>query len=72
VKDRLAQIDLIILKMALVEFQAFKSIPGKVTINEYLEVAKSYSTDKSKEFINGILDRMMNDLKKSGKINKTD
>ena len=54
--DRIASIDKIILRMALSELIAFPSIPIKVTINEYLEIAKLYSTPKSKQFINGVLD----------------
>jgi transcription antitermination protein NusB len=68
--ERVAVIDMIILKMALCELILFPSIPTKVTLNEYVEVAKMYSTDKSKDFINGILDRLMKKLHKEGKINK--
>jgi len=69
--DRLALIDTIALKMAIAELLYFPSIPIKVTINEYVEMVKNYSTDKSKEFINGILDKVMNELKKAGRINKS-
>ena len=58
-KDRIAEIDTIILKMAICEFLKFPSIPFKVTINEYLEIAKEYSTPKSSIFINGILDSLV-------------
>lgn len=58
-KDRIAEIDTIILKMAICEFLKFPSIPFKVTINEYLEIAKEYSTPKSSIFINGILDNLV-------------
>jgi len=68
--DRLAIIDMILLKMALAEFLYFPTIPTKVTLNEYLEVSKQYSTPKSKDFINGILDRLMKELITEGKINK--
>lgn len=68
--DRLAIIDMILLKMALAEFLYFPTIPTKVTLNEYLEVSKQYSTPKSKDFINGILDRLMKSLEAEGKINK--
>jgi transcription antitermination protein NusB len=61
-KDRIAVIDLILLKMAISEFLYFESIPTKVTINEYVELSKDYSTPKSREFINGILDSLLNDL----------
>lgn len=68
--ERLAIIDMILLKMALAEFLYFPTIPTKVTLNEYLEVSKLYSTPKSKDFINGILDRLMKALEAEGKINK--
>ncbi len=68
--ERLAIIDMILLKMALAEFLYFPTIPTKVTLNEYLEVSKQYSTPKSKDFINGILDRLMKALEAEGKINK--
>lgn len=68
--DRVAIIDMILLKMALCELLEFKSIPAKVTLNEFVEISKLYSTDKSKEFINGILDRLFKKLDKEGKINK--
>ncbi|REG88075.1 transcription antitermination factor NusB [Winogradskyella sediminis] len=57
--ERLASLDGVLLKMALCEFQKFPSIPHKVTINEYLEIAKEYSTPKSSIFINGILDKIV-------------
>ncbi len=56
--ERVAVIDMILMKMALCEMLFFETIPGNVTINEYVEVAKNYSTDKSKEFINGVLDTL--------------
>jgi N utilization substance protein B len=64
--ERLAVIDMILLKMATCEFINFETIPATVTINEYVDIAKNYSTAKSKEFINGVLDRVMNDLIESG------
>ncbi len=57
--ERLASLDGVLLKMALCEFQKFPSIPTKVTINEYLEIAKEYSTPKSSLFINGVLDKIL-------------
>jgi N utilization substance protein B len=69
--DRIAEIDTIILKMAICEFLKFPSIPVKVTINEYLEIAKEYSTPKSSIFINGILDNLIKDLKNENKLVKT-
>jgi N utilization substance protein B len=68
--DRIAEIDTIILKMAICEFLKFPSIPVKVTLNEYLEVAKEYSTPKSSIFINGILDNLVKELQTSGRIIK--
>jgi len=68
--DRVAIIDMILLKMALCELTNFSTIPTKVTLNEFVEISKKYSTDKSKDFINGILDRLMKQLNKDGKINK--
>ncbi len=69
-KDRIADIDMIILKMGISEFLYFPSIPVRATINEYLEVSKEYSTPKSSIFINGILDKMVKDLKAEDKLNK--
>jgi len=68
--DRVAVIDMILLKMALCELMEFPTIPTKVTLNEFVEISKLYSTDKSKDFINGILDRLMKQLNKEGKIQK--
>lgn len=69
-KDRIAGIDSILLKMAICEFMKFPSIPVKVSINEYLEIAKEYSTPKSSIFINGILDKLSKEYKMDEKINK--
>lgn len=69
--DRIAEIDTIILKMAICEFLKFPSIPIKVTINEYLEIAKEYSTPKSSIFINGILDNLVKEFQAEDKIKKT-
>ncbi|RZP06703.1 MAG: transcription antitermination factor NusB [Flavobacteriales bacterium] len=68
--DRIAQIDLILLQMCLTEFLYFKSIPLKVSINEYLEIAKEYSSKKSNVFINGILDKLSKKLSDEGLIKK--
>ncbi len=68
--DRVAIIDMILLKMAISELMIFTTIPTKVTLNEFVEISKLYSTDKSKDFINGILDRLMKQLEKEGKIKK--
>ncbi|KAA9331287.1 transcription antitermination factor NusB [Hymenobacter busanensis] len=69
--ERVALLDKIILKMALCEMHLFRSIPVKVTINEYIEISKLYSTPKSKQFINGILDKLAQDLMASGAIRKS-
>lgn len=68
--DRLAKTDVILMNMAIVEALDFPSIPVKVTMNEYIEISKFYSTPKSKGFINGILDKIFAQLKNEGKINK--
>ena len=62
-KDRIAVLDMILLKLAISEFLYFPSIPSKVTINEYLEIAKEYATPKSSTFINGILDVISKEIK---------
>ena len=59
------------MQMSLTEILEINDIPVKVTINEYIEISKYYSTQKSKSFINGILDSLLFDLKNEGKINKT-
>jgi N utilization substance protein B len=69
--ERIAEIDTIILKMAICEFLKFPSIPIKVTINEYLELAKEYSTPKSSIFINGILDNLVKEYQAANKLNKS-
>lgn len=69
-KDRIAQMDLVLLKMAIAELLNFPSIPERVTLNEYLEIAKEYSTPKSSIFINGILDKLVREYKEEGKLNK--
>ena len=68
--DRIAMMDVILMKMSLSEMLYFTSIPIKVTINEYLEIAKEFSTPKSNSFINGILDKILEDLQKQNKIKK--
>lgn len=69
--DRIAFMDFLILEMAIAEAIEFPFIPTKVTINEYLEIAKSYSTEKSRIFINGLLDKIFKHLKLTDKIRKT-
>ena len=68
--DRIAMIDTLLMKMAITEFINFSSVPVKVTINEYLEISKEFSTPKSNSFINGILDKILFELKTQNKINK--
>lgn len=69
-EDRIAEVDMILIKMGLTEFLYLKEIPVKVTINEYLEISKNYSTPQSKDFINGILDGLLKDLKAANKLQK--
>jgi transcription antitermination protein NusB len=69
--DRVAFIDVLIMEMALCEFINFPSIPTKVSLNEYIDLARFYSTEKSRTFINGILDKILKSLKDEGKISKT-
>ena len=69
--ERIAVIDIILMKMALAEARAFKSIPLKVTLNEYIELSKYYSTPKSNSFINGVLDQLFSKQKEEGIIVKT-
>ena len=69
--DRIASTDHILLKMALVEMLNYPSIPVKVTINEIIEIAKDYSTPKSGQFVNGILDGVAKELKESGRLRKS-
>ena len=70
-KERIADLDMIILKMGISEFLYFPSIPVRATINEYLEVSKEYSTPKSSLFINGILDKLVKEFSTSEKLNKS-
>jgi N utilization substance protein B len=69
--DRLALTDRVILQMAIAELITFPNIPVKVTINEYIELAKNYSTPKSRQFVNGILDVIANELKTAGVVKKS-
>lgn len=68
--ERIASLDLIIIQMGISEFLYFDTIPTKVTINEYIDLAKDYSTPQSGQFINGILDNIHKDLSAEGRINK--
>lgn len=69
--ERVALMDILIIKMAITELVTFSSIPEKVTINECIELSKEYSTDKSKLFVNGILDKIYNELRSQGRIKKS-
>lgn len=71
-KERVALIDLLLLRMGVCELLYFPTIPTKVTINEYIEIAKRYSTQQSGQFINGVLDNILKDLEKENKIRKQD
>lgn len=68
--DRIADIDMILMKMAICEFIEFSSIPTRVSINEYIEIAKDYSSQKSSYFINGVLDKVLKELTNSNRIKK--
>ena len=68
--DRIATVDYVLLQMAICEIKNFPSIPVKVTINEYLEISKEYSTPKSSIFINGILDKLVKEYEASGELKK--
>jgi transcription antitermination protein NusB len=68
--ERIASIDIHIIEMAMVEITEISSIPVRVSFNEYIEIAKYYSTDKSSHFINGILDKIISSLKEENKIKK--
>lgn len=71
-KERVALIDLLLLRMGVCEFLYFPTIPTKVTINEYIDIAKQYSTPQSGQFVNGVLDNILKDLLKENKIRKED
>ena len=69
--ERIIETDMLLMKMALCELMEFPSIPVKVTINEYIEIAKIYGSEKSGTFINGMIDKIANDLRNDGRLNKT-
>lgn len=69
--NRLAVIDKIIMRMGICELLYFDDIPPKVSINEAIEIARTYSTDKSDKFVNGVLDSILDDLKKESRLKKT-
>lgn len=68
--SRIALIDRVVLRMAIAELLHFQDIPPKVTINEAIEVVKKYSTERSGQFVNGVLDAILDDLKKNGTLKK--
>lgn len=68
--ERIAEIDMILIKMAICEFLKFPSIPARVTINEYIEISKDYSTNKSSFFINGVLDKILKEYEAGKRMNK--
>jgi len=70
--ERIALLDMILMKMGVAEFLYFETIPPKVTINEYIDLAKDYSTQQSGQFVNGILDNIHKDLVQQGKMQKVD
>ena len=70
--ERIAALDMIIMKMGVAEFLYFETIPPKVTINEYIDIAKEYSTQQSGQFVNGILDNIHKELVQQGKLHKVD
>ena len=69
--ERIAKMDVLLLKMSITELIEFTEIPPKVTLNEYIEISKFYSTPKSNFFINGVLDKIIDQLKKEKRLNKT-
>lgn len=71
-KERVAVIDMLLLRMAVCEFLYFPTIPTKVTINEYIDIAKQYSLPQSGQFVNGVLDHLLKDLEKDNMIRKQD
>lgn len=68
--ERIAFMDILIMQLAITEFLYFPTIPTKVSLNEYIELSKFYSTEKSRNFINGILDKTLKDLKQTDQVNK--
>lgn len=70
--ERIATLDMILMQMGVVEFLYFETIPPKVTINEYIDLAKDYSTPQSGQFVNGILDNIHKDLVREDKMHKVD
>ena len=69
--DRIAAMDILLMKMAIAEFLNVSNVPVKVSLNEYIDISKEYSTPNSRTFINGVLDKIITDLKRDNKIQKT-
>jgi N utilization substance protein B len=70
--DRIAQLDMIIMRLGLCELLYFETIPAKVTINEYIDLAKEYSTPQSGQFVNGILDSIHKEIELQGNLHKVE
>ena len=70
--ERIALLDMLLMQMGVCEFLFFETIPPKVTINEYIDIAKEYSTEQSGQFVNGILDNIHKELVQGEKLHKTD
>ena len=70
-RDRLFTTDIVLIAMGLAEAETFPEIPVKVTINEYVEISKYYSTPKSRSFVNGLLDRLIKESAAEGRVQKT-
>ena len=69
--ERIASMDVLLMKMAMAEITHLQNIPIKVSLNEYIDISKEYSTPASKTFVNGVLDKIIADLKSTGQIEKT-
>ena len=69
--DRIALMDILVMQLAITEIIEFPEIPVKVTLNEYIEIAKYYCTSKSSTFVNGILDNIVKEIREQGLISKT-
>ena len=69
--ERIALMDILVMQLAITEIIEFPEIPVKVTLNEYIEIAKYYCTSKSSTFVNGILDKIVRELRKNKTLNKT-
>jgi N utilization substance protein B len=70
--ERIAMLDMILMRLGTCEFMYFETIPAKVTLNEYIDLAKDYSTPQSGHFVNGILDNIHKELSAADKLNKVD